>query len=419
MFIQMTITASILIVLGLIIRYFFHDKMPKATFLLLWGVVLVRLIFPLAFQTDHSVQGLFTSEPTLVTAPIATVSAVTPAESSSFNWLIPWFLGVMVVMIYFVMIYFKLQRQLRFAIPLKDHRFVNKWLRQNLIFRNIRILVSDQINTPMTTGIFFPKIYLPKQLDLTNQLQLEYILAHELHHIKRFDAGWKLLAVISLCLHWFNPLVWLMAIIANRDLEISCDAAVVKKYGTTVKKDYALTLIGLAEKKRHFTPLYSAFARNAAEERVTAIMKGRKSSLIGLTVVMIGMPLLVFATFATPVVAEIMPTPVATTVNLPLPVMPEIPLPEEEVEDDVITFYYIAEVDNEVPDGMIRAEPSFEIVATVDWTDADGFELYFEASYEAILIASVADENTVNDDYYIPYWQRTNPVPWRRPTPQS
>jgi ABC-type cobalt transport system substrate-binding protein len=139
---------------------------------------------------------------------------------------------------------------------------------------------------------------LPAELDLTNTANLEYILAHELYHIKRLDAVWKILFITVACLHWFNPLVWMMCIIANRDLEISCDAWVVKNIAKNQKKNYAYTLIEFAERQSSFTPFYSGFARNAAHERVRSIMKRKRTTVVSVIVAVLFGTVLTLNAFA-------------------------------------------------------------------------------------------------------------------------
>lgn len=86
----------------------------------------------------------------------------------------------------------------------------------------------------------------------------------------------KLLFAFTLCAHWFNPFVWVMYVLANRDIELSCDETVVQEFGETMKSAYAMTLIGMEEKKNGITPLCNNFNKNAIEERIICIMKIKK-----------------------------------------------------------------------------------------------------------------------------------------------
>ena len=85
-------------------------------------------------------------------------------------------------------------------------------------------MVADYITTPFVLGIFRPRIYLLSSLSEQEQ---EYILRHEQYHIRRGDHIFKLLAYVALCIHWFNPLVWLAFLLFSKDMEMSCDEAVV------------------------------------------------------------------------------------------------------------------------------------------------------------------------------------------------
>jgi hypothetical protein len=104
----------------------------------------------------------------------------------------------------------------------------------------------------------------------------------------------------ALCAHWFNPLVWVMYVLANRDIELSCDENVVRTLGEKTKSAYALTLIGLEEQRSGLSPLVSNFAKNAIEERIVSIMKIKKTSLVGilLAVVLVAGTTTAFATAA-------------------------------------------------------------------------------------------------------------------------
>ena len=113
-----------------------------------------------------------------------------------------------------------------------------------------------------------PVILVPAALDWTEHKTLHYIFAHEYVHIRRFDAAVKLLLAGALCVHWFNPLAWVMYVLANRDLELSCDERVMDALGGREKASYALTLINMEEaRSRCFSP-YNHFSKLAIEERI-------------------------------------------------------------------------------------------------------------------------------------------------------
>ena len=106
------------------------------------------------------------------------------------------------------------------------------------------------------------------------------MLTHEYVHIRRFDAITKILFAAVLCIHWFNPLVWVMYVLANRDVELSCDAWVIRMMGAKNRSSYALMLIKMEERRNDMSALYSHFGKNAISERIEAIMKFKKTSTI-------------------------------------------------------------------------------------------------------------------------------------------
>ena len=68
----------------------------------------------------------------------------------------------------------------------------------------------------------------------------------------RFDAVTRLVLTVALCVHWFSPAVWIMYVLANRDIELSCDEAVIRKFGERTKSAYAMALIRMEEARNSF-----------------------------------------------------------------------------------------------------------------------------------------------------------------------
>lgn len=103
------------------------------------------------------------------------------------------------------------------------------------------LLVCPAIESPMAAGLLSPKIYIPHE-DYS-ETELEMILRHELIHCKRRDIWYKLLLFTAECLHWYNPLVHLLARRAHKDLEISCDAEAVRGQDTAYRKAYGQMIL--------------------------------------------------------------------------------------------------------------------------------------------------------------------------------
>jgi beta-lactamase regulating signal transducer with metallopeptidase domain len=301
---EMNLSAAALIIVIVIIRALAINKLPKRTFLVLWGIVLCRLFLPLSIQSSFSAYNAVSTIPqvpeetnniTTVILNAATwmstaanpVSEKTIMTSSVLQPLSPlvliWLTGTILMAAFFLVTHLRFRREYKTALPVNDC-FANQWLAEHPTRRKVQLRQSDQITSPLTYGILRPVILLPKTTEYTEAGRMQYILTHEFIHIKRFDTLKKWLLASALCIHWFNPFVWVMYILANRDIELSCDEAVVRIYGETKKSFYALTLIGMEETKSKFTPLCNNFSKNAIEERITAIMKIEKTTIYSLLV---------------------------------------------------------------------------------------------------------------------------------------
>lgn len=179
-----------------------------------------------------------------------------------------------------------------------ENDFIKSWLNTHQQKRPISIRQSSRFSAPLTYSVFRPVILMPTSTDWENTKALQYVLAHEYVHIRRFDSITKLVLIAALCVHWFNPLVWVMYILANWDIELSCDEAVVRLFGETTKAAYARALISMEEIRSGLTPLCNNFSKNAIEERITAIMKIKKASIFSL-VLAVALVVGVFTSFAT------------------------------------------------------------------------------------------------------------------------
>ena len=146
-----------------------------------------------------------------------------------------------------------------------------------------KIYETDYIRSPFVFGIISPKIYLPYGL---SESEKNYITAHEQTHIDRFDHLTKLLAFIVLCIHWFNPLVWLAFYFMNCDMEKSCDEKVLSAMDTDIRKEYSVSLLsisaGAGGSKGHGRYMFAsplAFSENNVKGRIKNILSYKKPAL--------------------------------------------------------------------------------------------------------------------------------------------
>jgi len=331
---KMSLYGAVIILAIVLIRALTLHKLPKRIFVILWSIALLRLLVPFEISSSFSIYSLLPkqetkaydlqlSEPSgqntylpaeeseFILPPVpgipsaaepklqqAANNTVTSADSTALRQLLPvlWTIGTVLCALYFCISYLKCYREFSTSLPVKEP-FAAEWLNAHLLRRTISIRQSDRIETPLTYGIFRPVILLPKHMDWQNRQQTDYILYHEFTHIRRFDQATKLLLIAALCLHWFNPLVWVMYYFFNRDIELSCDECVLN-HNKEARSAYAMTLIHMEENRTHMAPLFSHFGENAIEERITAIMKMQKVTF-GISLFSVLLVLAVIVTLAT------------------------------------------------------------------------------------------------------------------------
>ncbi len=285
---QTSISAGLLVVFVMIIRAVALNRLPKTMFLISWGVGLLRLLVPISISLQNSICAVIDRALGWIIPGTATqiIENILPINNTT---IIIWFIGMLATFAFFMIVYVRSHKALRSSVSIRDNDVLNAWIAEHRLFRTINIMQSDRITTPVAVGIVKPRIVLPKSMNMDDTQLLRYVLAHEYYHIRRFDTLWKVILVFALCIHWFNPMVWVMFILANRDLELSCDEMVLRHFGAEAKTAYAYSLIGMAEQRSKVTPLYNAFGRNSVEERIKAIMKYKKLSIavVALAVILV------------------------------------------------------------------------------------------------------------------------------------
>jgi beta-lactamase regulating signal transducer with metallopeptidase domain len=220
-----------------------------------------------------------------------------------------YFIGVALISIYYLIMYYRSYRMFAKSLPV-NNAYVSDWKDMHKLRRNIDVRTSEWISSPLTYGIVHPVILLPKDFNWDNIDQVDYVFEHEFNHIKSFDVLRKGILLITLTLHWFNPFVWILYILANRDIELACDEQVIFTYGKSKKSEYATTLLDIEEERSLKTLFYSSFSRNSIEERITLIMKAKKNSIIVAafaTVVLFGALVYVSSPMASKVSANVAP----------------------------------------------------------------------------------------------------------------
>lgn len=308
---QMSLASGVMILVIAALRALTLHRVPKGTFMVLWGTALVRLLIPFSLPSALSVYTLLAEKkaPALQASGLA---AVLPEEASAVSqqagaasggadsvWTAVWAVGTVLCAAYFVVGYARCWREFQTSL-LVENEFLRRWLQTHRLRRQISVRQLDRVSSALTFGVLRPVILLSKKTDWSDEAALRYVLEHEFVHIRRLDAAFKLAVLAAVCVHWYNPAVWLLYVLANRDMELACDEAVVRRFGMGARAAYAGVLIQMEEQKSGFAPLCSRFGGNAAEERIRAIMKTKRSSLvsIALAAALVAGTVTVFATSA-------------------------------------------------------------------------------------------------------------------------
>ena len=278
--INMSISASWLIFAVLILRLVLK-KAPKWVNVLLWGIVAIRLICPFSFESALSlIPSAETFPKKIISGPSFDVqSGITPVDNRINDYLgdryfegvtvpanngntimtiltIVWTIGILLLVAYTVISYWRLHREIDTAVRYKDN-----------------IFQSENVSSPFVLGLIKPRIYLPFKLDGQD---MEHVVAHEQAHIRRKDHWWRPLGFLLLTIHWFNPLMWLAYVLLCRDIELACDEKVIKGLSNEQRADYMQALVACSVNRRMIAACPLAFGEVGVKERVKSVMNYKK-----------------------------------------------------------------------------------------------------------------------------------------------
>lgn len=304
-FLYKNMTVSVVIIAVLLARFLLR-KMPKKYSYILWSIVGIRMIFDLPFATNISVFNLFrgfAKHTSTVEAMLAgshrtnlqgstnllnktdttgaaaahasrstTVEAMTHTLTTSQTVLgilgLLWLIVVALFVAYGIYSYVKCRLLVRTAVIARDitpdsHKKKN----------NVSVWECDRIPSPFVLGIIRSRIYIPFRMPKQEQA---YILAHEECHIRRLDPLWKLIAFLLLAVYWWNPLVWIAFFYMVRDMEMSCDEAVIEQFGNEIKQGYSNSLLSFAMERHPYSFAPVAFGEGDAGRRIKNVLNFKK-----------------------------------------------------------------------------------------------------------------------------------------------
>ncbi|MDE6594247.1 MAG: M56 family metallopeptidase [Oscillospiraceae bacterium] len=413
---------SLLILLLALLRACLGRRIPRKFFCILWTAAALRFLMPFTIGLPLLPYETFNENPVFSSA-LADGGAsreLTVYESSgTFGtnlsneriFTLIYIVVAVAMALYFCIGHIRTINRCKISLPFQTE---TDDLKATLdLRRNVDIRTCENAVSPFTYGIFRPVIILPG--DICGE-RLRHIIGHELVHIKRMDVLQKLMLAIALCIHWTNPSVWLLYVMAQRDMEITCDEDAVRRFSFS-PRSYAMTLIEMEE--RLLPAAFSAFAafgKKPVRERIERLAQfGRTPSVMGAA-----------AGFATVIIAvafftaiEHMP-PRVVYVNVPDTYDTSYAAAEtyaaEETADaspiitavttvtlsDGITLYEIETSDlseDELRELEAAANNAFDTTVTSVW---DGISYIFNSENAAAVMAE-ADEETVyySDEYMI------------------
>jgi len=288
---NMSISAGWVVLAVLLLRMVLR-RAPKWVFVLLWGVVAVRLICPFNVESVMSLipstetvspDIMLDRTPEIHTGITAMNSVINPIIGTSFApdpgtganplqlWIpavaVLWIIGIISFLIYAVISFFRLKKKIGTAVRLREN-----------------IYQSENVSSPFVLGMIKPKIYLPFSM---SEEDMVHVVAHEKAHICRKDHWWKPLGFLLLAFHWFHPLMWLAYALLCRDIELACDEKVIRSLSHDARADYTQALLHCSVNRKMIAACPLAFGEVGVKNRVKSVLSYKKPAfwLIVLAVV--------------------------------------------------------------------------------------------------------------------------------------
>lgn len=314
--INMSIFASIIGLLLLILRKI--KLIPRLAIYWMWTVVLLKLIIPFSVSSRVSILNLTGSlVKKVVAVPGMEERNISLSMSNSIGaaeTYFPvtfktgqlekifsiasciWIIGAVGSVILAGVIYFITCSRLKsatadFSIPVintsvGEPSFISKHVKyfNELSAKGAAsVYTCGIIDTPMVLGVFRQRILIPE--DCLQNPGLKYIILHENVHVKRKDNLIRIVSLLTACLHWFNPLVWIFLKKITDDMELTCDSSAVKELSSDERKDYAKTLLTAGTERIY--QVLSAFSNSSISKRVINVLNYKKITVFSLTLMLI------------------------------------------------------------------------------------------------------------------------------------
>ena len=283
------LTLSALIAAVLLVRAAFKNRVPKRLLYALWLVVLLKLCLPgtayaLPLLPAEQTAAVQQTEAPAQPAPAAQQPAQaaaqpqTPAQQPASQpqeaakpaaamplvtepVLVIWFCGSALLGLWLLLTWLVFTVRLR-----RSRRFLGRRGR-------VRIYAAGSISSPCLAGLI-PAVYLTE--DVVQSDAAELILRHELTHLRHLDPLWSFCRAAAVTVYWWNPFVWLAALISGRDAELACDEAVAAKLAPAQRVAYARAILAQAPRKAAALSL----AGPPVKERIVFLTRKQRTSVL-------------------------------------------------------------------------------------------------------------------------------------------
>lgn len=247
-----SLKSIIILILILLFRRRLNLKSTKGANIILWTLLLIYLIFPKdivfsikTYEASKFLKTIFA--PSILINQAAIYITYNFPSISRLNRIV----GSSLVISYTIYQFIKFKKVTRNSLELKDRTHLNNCLKKFNIRREVKVYINDDLDTPITYGIFRPKIILQKSI-LKDWDLLDHVLTHELVHIERYHILLSHLKNLIICLYWYNPFLILSLQYFEKDIEINCDKIVIEKIGDSQenRKNYCQSMLKLLERQR-------------------------------------------------------------------------------------------------------------------------------------------------------------------------
>lgn len=266
------VVISFFITFVLIIRIFILKNSTKRLMPVLWGITFFVLLGSFAIGNGEILFGKYSADFTaLKLIPDAKRLYVDiPIHISAMIHNV-WGGGAILLFCFYLLFYFRTRAKVLNGQIIR-YDFIERVCERLKLYNPPAIIIeSYQIESPMVFGLLKQKVVLPAAILDMEEKDIQYVLTHELIHVKQYDNLFKLFSWLVVCAYWVNPLVWIMFYFINRDIELRCDEKVMALWGEGAKISYAKCLIKCVENRSGPAVIYCGFGESALKERIKAI----------------------------------------------------------------------------------------------------------------------------------------------------